>query len=98
LGRARQRHVMLPGYDGTDYSNTIPVAAEPPFPGNEDVERRIAAYVRWNATLYEVGFNHFFRGHDAPGGGDQLYFQGHASPGLYARAYVEGRLSEGQLD
>ena len=50
------------------------------------------------ATLYEVGFNHFFRGHDADGGGDQVYFQGHASPGLYARAFLEGRLSERQLD
>jgi pyruvate dehydrogenase E1 component len=50
------------------------------------------------ATLYEVGFNHFFRGHDAEGGGDQVYFQGHASPGVYARAFLEGRLSERQLD
>src|SRR5216683_1986746 len=38
------------------------------------------------ATLYEIGFNHFFRGPDAKGGGDQVYFQGHASPGMYARA------------
>ena len=44
------------------------------------------------ATLYEVGFNHFFRGPDAPGGGDMVYFQGHASPGIYARAFLEGRL------
>ena len=50
------------------------------------------------ATLYEVGMNHFFRGKDHPGGGDQVYFQGHASPGVYARAYLEGRLSEQQLD
>ncbi|HEX6921591.1 MAG TPA: pyruvate dehydrogenase (acetyl-transferring), homodimeric type [Actinomycetes bacterium] len=50
------------------------------------------------ATLYEVGFNHFFRGKDHPGGGDQIYFQGHASPGMYARAYLEGRLTESQLD
>jgi pyruvate dehydrogenase E1 component len=50
------------------------------------------------ATLYEVGFNHFFRGHDADGGGDQIYFQGHASPGIYARAFLEGRLSERRLD
>jgi pyruvate dehydrogenase E1 component len=50
------------------------------------------------ATLYEVGLNHFFRGKDHPGGGDQVYFQGHASPGVYARAYLEGRLSEDQLD
>jgi pyruvate dehydrogenase E1 component len=51
-----------------------------------------------SATLYEVGFNHFFRGADHPGGGDQIYVQGHASPGVYARAYLEGRLSEDQLD
>jgi pyruvate dehydrogenase E1 component len=50
------------------------------------------------AALYEVGFNHFFRGHDADGGGDQIFFQGHASPGIYARAFLEGRLSELQLD
>ena len=50
------------------------------------------------AGLYEVGVNHFFRGKDHPGGGDQIFFQGHAAPGIYARAYLEGRLSEGQLD
>src|SRR5262245_39021931 len=50
------------------------------------------------ATLLEVGFNHFFRGPDAPGGGDQVYFQGHASPGVYARAFLEGRLSLHQLE
>ena len=44
------------------------------------------------------GFNHFFRGKDHPGGGDQIFFQGHASPGMYARAFIEGRLSEDQLD
>jgi pyruvate dehydrogenase E1 component len=49
------------------------------------------------ANLYEIGFNHFFRGPDHPGGADQVYFQGHASPGMYARAYMEGRLSERQL-
>ncbi|MDU7360303.1 MAG: pyruvate dehydrogenase (acetyl-transferring), homodimeric type [Propionibacteriaceae bacterium] len=51
-----------------------------------------------SATLYEVGFNHFFRGKDHPGGGDQIYFQGHASPGMYARAYLAGRLTEDDLD
>ncbi|WP_258723606.1 pyruvate dehydrogenase (acetyl-transferring), homodimeric type [Cellulomonas sp. NS3] len=50
------------------------------------------------ATLYEVGLNHFFRGKDHEGGGDQVYFQGHASPGVYARGFLEGRLSEHQLD
>lgn len=49
------------------------------------------------ATLYEVGFNHFFRGPNAPGGGDLVFFQGHSSPGIYARAFVEGRISEEQL-
>jgi pyruvate dehydrogenase E1 component len=44
-----------------------------------------------SASLYEVGFNHFFRGQDHPGGGDQIFFQGHASPGMYARAFLEGR-------
>ncbi|CAB4844447.1 unannotated protein [freshwater metagenome] len=51
-----------------------------------------------SASLYEVGFNHFFRGKDHPGGGDQIFYQGHASPGMYARAFLEGRLSEDQLD
>ncbi|WP_353510199.1 pyruvate dehydrogenase (acetyl-transferring), homodimeric type, partial [Intrasporangium sp.] len=50
------------------------------------------------ATLYEVGFNHFFRAKDHPGGGDQVFFQGHASPGMYARSFLEGQLSEAQLD
>jgi pyruvate dehydrogenase E1 component len=56
------------------------------------------------ATLYEVGFNHFFRGKDAkspggdPGSGDQIFFQGHAAPGIYARAFLEGRLTEENLD
>jgi pyruvate dehydrogenase E1 component len=49
------------------------------------------------ANLLEIGFNHFFRGPDSPGGGDQVYFQGHASPGIYARAFLEGRLTEAQL-
>ncbi len=51
-----------------------------------------------SATLYEVGYNHFFRGPDHPGGGDQVFSQGHASPGMYARAFLEGRLTETQLD
>jgi pyruvate dehydrogenase E1 component len=49
------------------------------------------------AALYEVGFNHFFRGR-ADGGGDQVYYQGHAAPGIYARAFLEGRLGEEHLD
>jgi pyruvate dehydrogenase E1 component len=49
------------------------------------------------ATLYEVGFNHFFRG-KAAGSGDQVYYQGHAAPGMYARAFVEGRLTQARMD
>jgi pyruvate dehydrogenase E1 component len=123
LERTRERQVGVPLLRNTDYINTIPPAKEPWFPGDEDVERRIRAYIRWNAaimvhraqrpgvevgghistyassaSLYEVGFNHFFRGKDHPGGGDQIYYQGHASPGMYARAYLEGRLTETQMD
>ena len=50
------------------------------------------------ATLYEVGFNHFFRGKESGGSGDQIFYQGHAAPGIYARAFLEGRLSVEQLD
>ena len=107
----------------TDYVNTVGVQDEPPFAGDEDMERRFRRLVRWNAamlvqraqrpeigvgghistyagaaTLYEVGLNHFFRGPDHPGGGDQVFFQGHASPGMYARAFLEGRLGEADLD
>jgi pyruvate dehydrogenase E1 component len=51
-----------------------------------------------SASLYEVGFNHFFKGQDHPSGGDQIFIQGHASPGPYSRAFLEGRLSEDQLN
>jgi pyruvate dehydrogenase E1 component len=51
-----------------------------------------------SASLYEVGFNHFFRGLDDPSGGDQIFIQGHASPGIYARSFLEGRLTSDQLD
>ncbi|MEU4472889.1 pyruvate dehydrogenase (acetyl-transferring), homodimeric type [Micromonospora sp. NPDC023888] len=123
LERARERQVGVPPLTTTDYINTIPSEREPWFPGDEHVERRIRAYVRWNAamlvhraqrpeigvgghistfassaSLYEVGFNHFFRGKNHPGGGDHIFYQGHASPGMYARAFLEGRLSEHQLD
>ena len=50
------------------------------------------------ATLYEVGFNWFFRGKDEGQPGDQIFYQGHAAPGIYARAFLEGRISEDQLD
>ncbi|QLE71915.1 pyruvate dehydrogenase (acetyl-transferring), homodimeric type [Streptomyces rectiverticillatus] len=51
-----------------------------------------------SASLYDVGFNHFFRGKDEGDGGDQIFFQGHASPGIYARAFLLDRLSERNLD
>ncbi|NCW35414.1 MAG: pyruvate dehydrogenase (acetyl-transferring), homodimeric type, partial [Actinobacteria bacterium] len=123
LKRAHEKNVALPNLRVTDYMNTIPPEKEPAFPGDEFLERRIRAFIRWNAAimvhraqrpgvgvgghistfassaaLYEVGFNHFFRGKEHPGGGDQIFFQGHASPGMYARAFLEGRLSENQLD
>jgi pyruvate dehydrogenase E1 component len=50
------------------------------------------------ATLYEIGFNHFYHGPGHPGGGDHVYFQGHATPGIYARAFLEGRLSAKHLE
>ncbi|MGB0189998.1 MAG: pyruvate dehydrogenase (acetyl-transferring), homodimeric type, partial [Nocardioides sp.] len=61
-----------------------------------EVGGHIATY-QSSASLYEVGFNHFFRGKDHEGGGDQVFIQGHASPGIYARAFLEGRLTEEQL-
>src|SRR5215469_11224930 len=122
LERARENQVGFPATVSTPYVNTIPPDQEPWFPGDEHIERRIRAYIRWNAaimvvranhmaegigghlatyassaSLYEVGFNHFFRGKSDGQAGDQVYFQGHAAPGIYARAYLEGRLSEDQL-
>lgn len=64
---------------------------------NEGLGGHIASFSS-SATLYEVGFNHFFRGDEGEQRGDLVYFQGHISPGIYARSYVEGRLSEEQLD
>ncbi|MGP5732442.1 pyruvate dehydrogenase (acetyl-transferring), homodimeric type [Arthrobacter rhombi] len=121
--RASNRSVDVPRPLTTDYVNTIAVDREPEFPGDEEVERRYRAWMRWNAaimvhrgqhpdigvgghistyagaaTMYEVGFNHFWRGKDHPSGGDQVFFQGHASPGMYARAFMEGRLTEEDLN
>ena len=62
----------------------------------EGVGGHISTYAS-SATLYEIGFNHFFRGRTDTSNGDLVYFQGHASPGIYARAFVEGRLSETNL-
>src|SRR5881394_1883416 len=123
LERARELQVGHPATVSTPYVNTIPPEEEPWFPGDEHIERRIRAYIRWNAavmvvkankhaegigghlstyassaSLYEVGFNWFFRGKEGGLAGDQLYIQGHATPGIYARAFLERRLTEEQLD
>jgi len=123
LKRAGENNLGVPALRATDYINSIAPGAEPTFPGDEALERRIRAMIRWNAaimvhraqrpgvgvgghistyassaSLYEVGFNHFFRGKNHPGGGDQIFFQGHASPGMYSRAFLEGRLTEKQMD
>ena len=118
INKARQRGLDLSACLHTPYVNTIPVELEPPFPGDEKLEKRIAALIRWNAmmmvlqagkvsselgghiatyasaaTLYEVGFNHFFHAANEHGG-DLLYIQGHSSPGIYARAFLEGTLNK----
>ncbi|MGH2809180.1 MAG: pyruvate dehydrogenase (acetyl-transferring), homodimeric type [Actinomycetota bacterium] len=64
---------------------------------HEGIGGHISTYAS-SASLYEVGFNHFFRGKDAEGGGDQVYIQGHGAPGIYARAYLEGRITEEQME
>jgi len=64
---------------------------------DEGLGGHIASFAS-SATLYDVGFNHFFRGNEGDVPGDLIYFQGHVSPGMYARSFVEGRLSEDQLD
>ena len=123
LEKAQKSQVSFPATVSTPYVNTIPREFEPWFPGDEHIERRIRAFIRWNAaamvvrankfadgigghlstfassaSLYEIGFNHFFHGKDNGTAGDQIYIQGHAAPGIYARAYLEGRLSEDDLD
>ncbi|MFI0738753.1 pyruvate dehydrogenase (acetyl-transferring), homodimeric type [Streptomyces sp. NPDC021100] len=119
---AARTGVDLPPLTQTPYVNTVPTADEPEHPGDEDLERRITAWNRWNAAamvsrgnhraglgghiatyasaawLYETGFQHFFRGKEADGSGDQLFLQGHASPGVYARAFLEGRIGADRLD
>ncbi|MFP5487572.1 MAG: pyruvate dehydrogenase (acetyl-transferring), homodimeric type, partial [Acidimicrobiia bacterium] len=122
LSQANANGVSFPATVSTPYVNTIPREQEPWFPGDEHIERRIRAFIRWNAaimvvkankaadgigghlstfassaSLYEIGFNHFFRGSDDKPG-DHVYFQGHAAPGVYARAFLEGRLTEEDLD
>ena len=64
---------------------------------NSGIGGHIASYMS-SATLYEVGFNHFFRAPSGDFGGDLIYIQGHSAPGIYARAFLEGRLTEEQMD
>ncbi len=122
IDHARRGGAYLPFTANTAYVNSIPPGREPAYPGNRELEKRIEAYIRWNAlamvvaanrksseygghlasyassaTLYEVGFNHFWRAASSEHPGDLVFFQGHSSPGIYARAYLEGRLSESQL-
>lgn len=116
------RHGDFYGRVTTPYVNTIPVERQLPYPGNQAIERRTNAFIRWNAmamvlragkhsgvgghiatyasaaVLYDVGFDHFFRGRTDTFDGDLVYIQGHSSPGIYGRAYLEGRISEAQLD
>ncbi|MFO1428010.1 MAG: pyruvate dehydrogenase (acetyl-transferring), homodimeric type, partial [Steroidobacteraceae bacterium] len=119
---ARRSGAYLPFKPNTAYLNTISVGQQRDYPGSREAERRMEAYIRWNAmamvvqanrisseygghissyasaaTLYEVGFNHFWRAPSERHPGDMIYFQGHAAPGIYARAYLEGRLTEEQL-
>ncbi|CAB5499801.1 Pyruvate dehydrogenase E1 component (EC [Bathymodiolus thermophilus thioautotrophic gill symbiont] len=61
-----------------------------------DLGGHIASFAS-SATLYEVGFNHFYRGPDAEQGADLIFFQGHISPGIYSRAFLEGRITEAQM-
>ena len=118
----RRSGAYLPFKPNTAYVNTISGAQERDYPGDRTIERRLEAYIRWNAmamvvqanrqsseygghiatyasaaTLYEVGFNHFWRAASDKHPGDMIYIQGHASPGIYSRAYLEGRLSEEHL-
>lgn len=122
VDRDMEQHGDLHGRVTTAYVNSIPRERQPAYPGDLGVERRLNAYIRWNAmvmvlragkhsnvgghiatyqsaaVLYDVGFNHFFRGRTATFGGDMVYIQGHSAPGIYGRAYLEGRITESQLD
>ncbi len=122
LARSQETQIGTPPSVWTPYVNTIPPEGQPFFPGDEHIERRIRAFIRWNAaamvvrankntgvgghlssfassaSLYDVGFNHFWRGKDDGLAGDHIYMQGHASPGIYARAFLEGRFDESALD
>ena len=123
IDKARRSGVNLPFSANTAYVNTIPLTQQPPYPGDQAMEARIRAYIRWNAmamvvqanrkspelgghiasfasaaTLFDVGFNHFFRAGNEQREGDLVFFQGHSAPGIYARAFLEGRLSEEELN
>jgi len=120
---SRDKGVRMPHGTTTPYLNTVSVEDEKGIPGDQNIEHRIRAFVRWNAaaivlragkkdlelgghiasfqssaTMYEVGFNHFWKAKGEGEEGDLVFFQGHISPGIYARAFVEGRLTEDQLD
>ena len=120
---ARRSGAYLPYSPNTAYVNTISAGQQPEYPGDRAVEKRIAAYIRWNAmamvvqanresteygghissyassaTLYEVGFNHFWRAPSENHGGDLVFMQGHSAPGIYSRAYLEGRMDEARLN
>ncbi len=122
IDHTRRSGAYLPFKPNTAYVNTISTAQQQEYPGDRALERRIKAYIRWNAmamvvqanrqsseygghiasyasaaTLYEVGFNHFWRAPSDAHPGDMVFIQGHSSPGIYARAYLEGRLSEEHL-
>ena len=116
------RHGDLHGRVTTAYVNTIARERQPGYPGDLAIERRLNAYIRWNAmvmvlragkhsnvgghiatyqsaaVLYDVGFDHFFRGRTDSFDGDMVYIQGHSAPGIYGRAFVEGRISEELMD
>ena len=120
---ARRSGAYLPYSPNTAYVNTISAGQQPEYPGDRSIEKRIEAYIRWNAmamvvqanresseygghissyassaTLYEVGFNHFWRAPTETHGGDLVFMQGHSAPGIYSRAYLEGRMDEARLN
>ena len=64
---------------------------------DDDLGGHLATFAS-SATLYDVGFNHFFRAPSERFGGDLIYYQGHSAPGIYARSFLEGRLSESQVE
>ena len=95
-----------PWFPGDEFARTPDPRLHPVERGDHgeprqhpDQRRRPHRHVRVErASLYEVGFNHFFRGKEGGESGDQVFIQGHGSPGIYARAYLEGRLTTDQLD